>query len=253
MRNLRRWPGRDGAALIAALTVPLVLAAVLSAFRSSLPNTDAALALVVVVVAVAANGSRAAGLVAAVSAAAWFDFFLTRPYETFAIERRTDLETELLLFVIGVAVTELAVRGRRDHVAASRRAGYLAGIGGTAAAMAGGGSPAALIDEACGQLTRLLSLRGCVFQYGVAGLGGPARMGRDGTVSPARRMTVAPDGDWPRDGDVELLVESGGVLRGRFLMTPGAGGAPTREQRLIAVALADQAGAAIAGSALAGA
>jgi hypothetical protein len=47
-------------------------------------------------------------------------------------------------------------------------------------------------------------------------------------------------------------VERGGVVRGRFLMTPGTGAAPGREQRLIAVALADQAGAASAGQELAG-
>jgi K+-sensing histidine kinase KdpD len=41
---------------------------------------DAALVLVVVIVAVAANGHRLAGLLAALSAAAWFDFFLTAPH-----------------------------------------------------------------------------------------------------------------------------------------------------------------------------
>jgi K+-sensing histidine kinase KdpD len=238
--------------VIAALAAPLALAAVMAAFRSRLPDTDAALVLVAVIVAVAANGFRAAGVLAAVSAAAWFDFFLTRPYESFDIDRRPALETTFLLLVIGVAVTELAVRGRREHGAAGRRAGYLAGIAATAAAMAGGRSPAGLTDEVARQLTRLLGLRGCVFQYGMIGLGGPARLERDGTVRAARQVAVAPDGDWPRDGAVELLVERGGVVRGRFLMTPGTGAAPGREQRLIAVALADQAGAASAGQELAG-
>ena len=76
----------------------------------------------------ATNGYRLAGIVAAVSTAVWFDFFLTRPYERFTITRRTDIETTVLLLVIGVAVTEIAVWGRRQHVAASRRAGYLDGI-----------------------------------------------------------------------------------------------------------------------------
>jgi len=62
------------------LVAPLALAAVLIPFRDSFPNTDAALALVLVVVAVAAAGRRLAGVVAAVSAAAWFDLFLTVPY-----------------------------------------------------------------------------------------------------------------------------------------------------------------------------
>ena len=40
------------------------------------------------VVAVAAAGHRAAGVLAAVSAAVWFDFFLTVPYERFTITGR---------------------------------------------------------------------------------------------------------------------------------------------------------------------
>ena len=37
-------------------------------------------------------------------------------------------------------------------------------------------------------------------------------------------------------------------MQGRFLMTPAPGGRPTPEQRLLAVALADQVGAALATS-----
>jgi K+-sensing histidine kinase KdpD len=72
---------RDRVAVLAGLAAPLALAAVLVPFRGSFPNTDAALALILVVVAVAANGYRLAGILAAISAAVWFDFFLTRPYD----------------------------------------------------------------------------------------------------------------------------------------------------------------------------
>jgi K+-sensing histidine kinase KdpD len=44
-----------------------------------------ALVMILVVVAVAANGYRLAGYLAALSVAGWFDFFLTQPYETFSI------------------------------------------------------------------------------------------------------------------------------------------------------------------------
>ena len=40
-------------------------------------------------------------------------------------------------------------------------------------------------------------------------------------------------------------METGGYLRGRFLMTPAAGSRPALENRLVAVALADQVGAAL--------
>jgi len=239
---------RDSVAVLAGLAAPLALAAILVPFRGSFPNTDAALALILVVVAVAANGYRPAGYLAAVSAAVWFDFFLTRPYERFTITRRADIETTILLLVIGVAVTEIAVWGRRQHTAASRRAGYLDGIHAAAQAVASGGSPSALIDQVAGQLTRVLSLKSCRFQYGAAGLGQPARMAHDGSVTVAHRGWDLDTEGLPQGTDTELLVESGGVFQGRFLMTPSPGARPTLEQRLLAIALADQVGAALAAS-----
>ena len=71
----------------------------------------------------------------------------------------------------------------------------------------------------------------------MAGLGRPARLDRDGLVR---------NGSWVAGSGVELLAESGGRLQGRFLMQPGPAGPPSREQLLVAVALADQAGAALA-------
>jgi K+-sensing histidine kinase KdpD len=243
-----RTPSRDQIAVLVAFVAPLALAAILVPFRGSFPNTDAALAMILVVVAVAANGHRLAGYIAAVSAAVWFDFFLTRPYERFTITRRADIETTVLLLVIGIAVTELAVWGRRQQSAASMRAGYLEGINAAAQSVATGGSPAALIDQVTRQLTQLLSLRSCRFQHGVAGLGQPARMAHDGTVTAAdRTWDVAAEG-FPPDTDVELLVESGGVFQGRFLMTPLPDARPGLEQRLLAVAFADQVGASLATS-----
>jgi K+-sensing histidine kinase KdpD len=238
---------RDRLAMLAGLAAPLALAAVLIPFRASFPNTDAALAMLLVVVAVAANGDRLAGVLAAVSTAVWFDFFLTQPYERFTITRRTDIETTVLLLVIGVAVTEIAVWGRRQYAIASRRAGYLDGINNAARAVAAGGSAPALIDQLSAQLMQLLSLRSCVFQYGVAGLGRPARLHHDGSVTVGQRRW--PDGEeLPPGTDVELLVEGGGIFQGRFLMTPAPGARPTLERRLLAVAFADQVGAALASS-----
>jgi hypothetical protein len=111
---------RDRLAVLAGLVAPLALAAILVPFRASFPNTDAALALLIVVVAVAVNGYRLAGYLDA------------------------------------------------------------------------NGLPVSI--------------------------------------------------------DTELLVESGGVFQGRFLMTAAPEARPSLEQRLLAVALAGQAGAALATS-----
>jgi K+-sensing histidine kinase KdpD len=243
---MRLWPSsrRDRLAVLAGFALPLLFTAILVPFRTSFPNTDAALALMVAVVGVAAAGNRLAGILGAVSAAVWFDFFLTRPYERFAITRTTDIETTVLILVIGIAVTELAVWGRREHLAATRRAGYLEGINAAAEAVAAGKSSSALIDQVSDQLTHLLSLRACRFEYGVAGLGKPARLERDGQVMVGNRAW-----DTEHDGlpaETELLVEAGGLLQGRFLFRPEPTSRPTLEQRLVAMALAEQVGAAIA-------
>ena len=67
---------RDRAAMAAALVAPLV-AAILLPSRVSWPDTNVALLLVVV--AVAAIGSRLAGTLAAVRVAACFGFLFTLP------------------------------------------------------------------------------------------------------------------------------------------------------------------------------
>jgi len=243
-----RWLSPENAAICAGVALPLALAAILVPFRTNFANTDAALAMILLVVAVAAAGNRTAGYVAAVSGAAWFDFFLTRPYEQFAINRATDIETTILLLVIGVAVTEIAVWGRRQYAAASRRAGYLEGINDAARAVATGDSPSALIDQIADSLAQLLSLRSCQFQYGVAGLGRPARLLHDGEVVLNGQPFDLRSADLPAGTSLELLVESGGRLQGRFLMQPAPGFRPGREQLLVAASLADQAGAALAAS-----
>ena len=115
--------------------------------------------------------------------------------------------------------------------------------------MATGTEPQLLIEQLRADLTRLLGLSACRFQHGAAGLGQPARMQHDGTVITARQQhwDAGAEG-FPPGTDTELLVEGGGVFQGRFLMTPSPGARPMFEQRLLAVALADQVGAALATS-----
>ena len=45
--------------------------------------------------------------------------------------------------------------------------------------------------------------------------------------------------------EIELVVQSRGEMLGRFVLTPTAGYPVSRERRVVAVALADQAGAAL--------
>lgn len=87
-----------------------------------------ALLLVVTVVAVAAAGNRMAGALAAVSAAAWFDFFFTQPYERLTIRHSSDVTTFVLLLAVGMAVSQLAAWARRLKAVTIADAGYLGRI-----------------------------------------------------------------------------------------------------------------------------
>ena len=235
----------DRLALVVAALAPFVVSVVLVSFRDDFDNTQIALVLVVVVVALAAYGNRTAGYLAALSAGLWFDFFFTRPYQRFTITDRSDVETFVLLLLVGIAVTELAVWGRRQQMLASREAGYLAGIHAAAESGAVGGSSSALVKEVSDQLVDTLGLRACRFQRGVAGLGNPPRLRRDGQVVWNRSVWDVERRGLPTDSDIELLVESGGHLRGRFMLTAAPEARVSLAQRLVAVTLADQVGAAL--------
>lgn len=239
---LTEWRRNPWFARLVAVVLPPALCAAWAPFRTSAANTDAALLLVIVIVAVATAGDRTAGVLAAVSAGVWFDFFLTAPYERFSIERRQDVETGVLLLFVGLAVTEIAVWGRREHARAAQAAGYLAGLH-DASETAVGRSPSELIDAVCRQMMTVLGLRGCRFDYGM-GLGN-ARLRHDGTVTLAgSEIAVATEG-LPTDREVELFAGSGGSFRGRFLLSAPPLCRPTLEQRAVAIALADQVGAAL--------
>jgi K+-sensing histidine kinase KdpD len=240
---MARYLNRDSAAIAAALAAPLVVVAALLPFRASWSNTNVALLLVVAVVAVAALGNRVAGALAAVSAAAWFDFFFTRPFERFTIAKPADVTTAVLLLLVGLAVSQLAARARRLQVIAITDAGYLAQIHDTAELTQTARSPDAVVDHVREQLTGLLDLQACRFEYGSL-LGHPPRLEPDGTVMAGQRRWNVELSGLPED-EVELRTFGNGQFYGRFMLQPKPGSRPSLQARLVAVTLADQAGRAL--------
>src|SRR5262249_22760734 len=162
-----------------ALVGPLAVCALLATLRDVVPNDNAALVLVLVVVAVAAAGHRPSAVVAALSCAVWFDFFLTRPYHSFTINSRDDVETAVLLVLVGRAVTESALWGRRQQGRAGRRQGYLDGVTDAARMAAEGDTPPDAVVSFIGdQITHVLGVDRCVFKPGNPGP--HPRINRDG-------------------------------------------------------------------------
>lgn len=235
-----------GTLLVAAAVVPVAAAALMALFRGSLENTNAALILVLLVVAAASTGVRAAALVAALVSAASFDFFLTAPFHTLAITDRADIETAVLLVAVGIAVTEVALWGRRQQGKASRQQGYLSGVLETVGSVAGGARPEELVDKVGAQIRELLAVDGCVFESNLTALQF-AQLCPDGTVLRAGHLVDVDRSGLPTDTEIELLVRSAGAVHGRYLLTSATGvRRPTLEQRKVAVALAEQVGAALA-------
>jgi K+-sensing histidine kinase KdpD len=234
--------------IAAAAVIPLAACAVLALVRDSVANTNAALVLVLLVVAAAATGIRWAGIVAALSSAAWFDFFLTEPYNQFTIADRADIETAVLLLLVGAAVTEVALWGRRQQARASQEQGYLDGVLNTAATVGAGlTSTGSLIGRVADQIVEVLRIDECRFDPGTGAA--LAVLNSDGTVTRNGSLVDVGRLGLPTDSEIALMVQSGGVLHGRFLLiSTSAVVRPSLEQRRVAVALANQVGAALAAS-----
>ncbi len=230
--------------MLAAVALPPALAAVLLPWRSSLANTDVALLLVVAIVAVAANGHRTAGILTAISAALWYDFFWTTPYERFTITRSTDIETTVLLLAVGVAVSELAIRARHARRTVIYDTAYLSELRSTIRLVAAGRDPHEVAEQVGTQLVTLLGLRDIRFEPGQL-LGRPPQLEPDGTMSWGETRWNIDEHGFP-DQDIELRTGSGGTVFGRFMLTPAPGTAPSLQARQVAAMLATQVGMAFA-------
>jgi K+-sensing histidine kinase KdpD len=234
------------AVLLVSFLAPLLACALLALVRDAIDNTNAALILVLIIVAAASTGLRMAGLLAAASSAAWFDFFLTAPYNRFTIDDRADIETTVLLILVGAAVTEICLWGRRQQAKASRESGYLSGVLSAAEQIGAGSAPAvSVIEHVQQQLIDVFDLDTARFQEATSEQLPTLKPDGDVMVG-AHKIDVDRQG-LPTDSELRLLVRNAGVTHGEFLLTASTHVArPTIEQRKVACLLADQVGAALA-------
>jgi K+-sensing histidine kinase KdpD len=228
--------------MLAAIVSPIVVAMALIPWRNTLDAADNALFLVVVIVAVAGTGLRLAAAIAAVVSGLSFDFFLTRPYQSFRITRHSDFITEILLLVVGLAVGELAARGRHHREAAWQGRHQMEQLHSVTELAASGQDPQLVIAAASRELIDLLHLRDCQFTPRRTERA-PARVAPDGRVIVANETWSTDDLGLPRN--VDLPVRSGGWMLGHFLLTPTPGKSVPSDRLLLAVAIADQVGAAL--------
>ena len=226
--------------MVAACLVPIAASAAWVPFRDSLPNTDLALGLVLIIGVAGWMAGPRASLVSAAAAAVSFDVFDTRPYGALTISRGNDVATALVLLVTGLLVGAGAARLARYHRCEDGRTDALAVVMEASGLVATGGEDRLITAALGSELQRSLELSGCEFHPGPP----------DG-----RRPSVARDGGLvglikaPSSAGYEqmdLPVWSQGDVVAHYRLTLGKK-TPTRDELRVALSLADQAGAALAG------
>lgn len=224
---------------------PVAVAAALVPLRDELVSTNLALILVVVVVLATMAGGRGPGLLAAVVTTMSYDFFLTRPYLSLTIDSADDIETSLILLVIGLLVGQMVVSARRNRQAAVRGADEVERLHRVAEQAASGAPLDELVRSIEAELTGLLTLRACRFERPPFGSTLP-RLEPSGVITGVHsRRFAGEEFTLPAEG-VELIVLGRGRELGRFVLTPDPNEGASLEERVVAVALSDQLGAALA-------
>jgi hypothetical protein len=227
-----------------AALAPVVVALLLVPVRSEVDNANLALILVLVVVGAAILGGRRAGAVAAIMATLSFDFFLTKPYLSLKVETSNDLETVLILLGVGLLVGAVASRGRRAERQREQAAEAISCVHRVADLVARGASLPDVADAVTSELRTLLSLHDCFLEFPPFLYVMP-RLQRGGNVDASDQRWFASGIALSADG-VELPVLEQGVEAARFVLIGNPEVAVTIEERVAAVALADQLGTALA-------
>ena len=237
MRGARSQPAR-----VAAAILPIALACLLVTVRGVLDHADLALLMVLAIVAVATSGDRIAAAIAAMIAAASFDFFLTQPYGSLRVDSAPDVETTLILLVIGLAVGQISILGRERRRDAQRAQEELTRLEHVAARIATDPRDTPLVTLIEEEISAALSLTECRFQLERPSL---PELSADGRVETSTLVFTGDGFELPRDG-VALAVVGDGSTVGWFRLVPRRGIAVPIESRRVAVALSQLLGSRLA-------
>jgi hypothetical protein len=230
--------------LAIAAVGPVAVAAAVVPFRDDLDSANLALILVLVVVLAAIVGGRRAGAVAAITATLSFDFFLVRPYLSMEIESADDIETALILLGVGLLVGQVASRGRRTRRGQEQAAQAIVRLHRVADLAATGAPIDDVVAAVTTELRALLSLYDCWLEWRPFVYVMP-RLERGGAISQVEHLWAEGGVALSEDG-VELPVLDQGNEIARLVLIGNPAVSVTLEQRVVAVALSDQLGLALA-------
>ena len=230
-----------GIARVLAVVVPLVISGVLYLISGLIANSAAALVLVLFVVGAASTGDRLAGLLAAMSAAVGFDFFLTQPYLRLQIDSAEDIELAVLLLLIGLAVSELASWAIRESASATEQASFVAGALQSADLAAGSVNEADGLERVADTIRQLLGVDRVTFTTGEQEAASVIQ--RDGSLRhQGKTLDVALTGlpRAPHAYTVIPVVHRGSQVGYFSITTAGRDVRPSRDALRVAVLLASQ-------------
>ena len=134
------------------------------AVRDHFAQVNAVLILVFFVLLGAVIGGRLAGVTSALTAAIAFDFFYTQPYDSLKINSAADVETTILLLLVGLAMGEIVVRADHIRFAVSGSRRELKSVHRVARLAADGESIEDLISAVSAELTETLGLHRCTYE-----------------------------------------------------------------------------------------
>jgi hypothetical protein len=225
-----------GSAAVGAL-IAFFAALALVPLRDVIDNANVALSLVIVVVLCGFFGGRWAGAAAAISAAVAFDFFHTQPYLELRIKSSDDIVTTALLLAVGVIAGQMAVLGRRRQHAAALGHDEVERVWRVAELAARGADEDDILSAVRVELIGLLQLDDCKFHTGQ--LSGVPVLGPTGSLQ-SKAMRYRRGGfELPAEG-IALPVHVGDREFGHLVCTPRPGVGTNRDERHVAMVLADQ-------------
>ena len=227
--------------MVLAASVPLVAGMALVGVRGEIDSQITALVLVVTVVGGAQIAGRVGGVVSAVVAAISFDFFHTNPYLSLKITDAKDIETTVLLLVVGLAVGTIVDRLRLEQRFGREGAKASSALGRVLEVAANGCAEDVALSVRA-ELLQVLGLRECWFTTETVTL---TTIDRGGTIRGLGPSNLGGHFALPVEG-VALPVTWNDRCFGYLAAVPVPGVIVLAENRRIAVAMAEVLGLALA-------
>lgn len=219
------------AGAVLGLLLPVVVAVVLIPLRGTVATSTIALMLVIPVVVVTVIAGATSGVVASISAALAFDVLHTRPYNSFTIHATEDVEVALALAATALIVAAVVSNQLDARTRSALRRTALDELQ-SVARLAASADADAVTTTATTAIASVLHLQSCRWAPGYHGTAGTV-LARDGTIGGAHGdLAILPR-------DVELPVTYDDRELGRLILRGTPGQIVSREERTVAVALAD--------------